>query len=449
MSTAKEASTLLDSEYEHTPVPQEHRRSFASVSAVWYSFPLVLTSAVIGGAVTAMLGFKMGILAILVGNLMLMVVVGSLSYLAGKTGESFAISAKRTFGKAGYVVVSGLLSTVVIGWFALMVGLTGDTMARSFGQNLLLMTLLGGVLYVAATFIGIKALTILGYFAAPLYVILGIAAIVIAFNSGTSAIFEYEPLAGAGALSFGVAVTMIFSTFTDSGTMTADFTRWAKNGKHGFFAAFTAFPIAKFIAEGIGAVIVASASALVVNASQNGGDFIGILASAGGVLKVLAIIFVFVNLGVGCTHCLYNGAAGWSHMTKSNMRVVTLILGAIGIAVALTGVWAQFQGWLNLLGLIVPPIAAILIMDQLVLKRRNDESQKWQPLAFVSWGLAAAIALIVDRFAPQLSVVVAGLVSSAVIYYIGHLITSRRTTATPGDGPVNDAIDDSVDVPVA
>lgn len=431
MSMGKEEHTLLDSEYEHTPVPVEHRRSFASVSAVWYSFPLVLTSAVIGGAVTAMLGFKMGILAILVGNLMLMVVVGSLSYLAGKTGESFAISAKRTFGKSGYVIVSGLLSTVVIGWFALMVGLTGDTMSRSFGQNLLVMTLLGGVLYVAATFIGIKALTILGYIAAPLYAILGIAAVVLAINSGSSAIVDYEPLAGAGALSFGVAVTMIFSTFTDSGTMTADFTRWAKNGKQGFFAAFTAFPISKFFAEGIGAVIVASASSLIVNASQNGGDFIGILASAGGILKVLAIIFVFVNLGVGCTHCLYNGAVGWSHVTKSNMRVVTLILGAVGILVAITGVWAHFQDWLNLLGLIVPPIAAIIIMDQLVLKRHNDVNQKWQPLAFISWILAAAIALIVDRFAPQLSVVVAGLVSSAVIYYIGHQITSKRSAAAP------------------
>lgn len=442
MTPDKDAHTLLDSEYEHTPVPLEHRRSFASVSAVWYSFPLVLTSAVIGGAVTAMLGFPLGILAILVGNLMLMVVVGSLSYLAGKTGESFAISVKRTFGKSGYVVVSGLLSTVVIGWFALMVGLTGDTMSRSFGQNLLVMTLLGGVLYVAATFIGIKALTILGYFAAPLYVILGIAAVVLAFNSGSSAIFEYRPLAGAGALSFGVAVTMIFSTFTDSGTMTADFTRWAKNGKQGFFAAFTAFPIAKFFAEGIGAVIVASGTTLVVNASQNGGDFIGILASAGGVLKILAIIFVFVNLGVGCTHCLYNGAAGWSHMTKSNMRTVTLILGAIGILVAITGVWAHFQDWLNLLGLIVPPIAAILIMDQLVLKRRNDESKRWHPLAFITWISAAVVALIVDQFAPQLSVVVAGLVSSALIYFIGHKITGDRSvrpddvTETAAETPV-------------
>ncbi|EPQ5227987.1 cytosine permease [Providencia stuartii] len=421
MTNNENKPTLLDSEYEHVPVPIEHRKSFASVSAVWYSFPLVLTSAVIGGVVTAMLGFKMGVTAILVGNLLLCLIIGSLSYLAGKTGENFAISAKKTFGRRGYIAVSGLLATVVIGWFALMVGLTGDTMFRSFGQNLLLMTVLGGVLYVGATFIGIKALAILGYIAAPMYVILGVISVVIAMQSGSSDIINYQPAVGAGALSFGVAVTMIFSTFTDSGTMTADFTRWAKNGKQGFLAAFTAFPISKFFAEVIGAIIVATG--VVLHPEVTGGDFITILANASPLLSILAIIFVFVNLGVGCTHCLYNGAVGWSHITKGKMRTLTIILGIIGILVAVTGIWNAFQTWLNLLGLIVPPIAAIIIMDQLVLKRKNDESKNWQPLAFISWIFASGIALIVNSYAPELSVVVAGLVSSSIIYLIGHKLT--------------------------
>ena len=417
MSDYKQEQSLLDPEFEHSPVPLDHRKSFASVSAVWYSFPLVLTSAVIGGVVTAMLGFKMGILAILTGNLLLCLIIGSLSYLAGKTGESFAISAKRTFGQKGYIIVASLLATVVIGWFALMVGLTGDIMFRSFGQNLLLMTIIGGVLYVAATFIGIKALTLLGYIAAPLYLILGIIAVIIAMQSGSTDIFNYEPIAGA-TLSFGVAVTMVFSTFTDSGTMTADFTRWAKNGKQGFLAAFTAFPISKFFAEGIGAVIVATG--VIANPEIVGGDFIGLLANTGPILAAFAILFVFVNLGVGCTHCLYNGAVGWSHITSAKMRTLTLILGGIGILVAITGIWNAFQTWLILLGLIVPPIASIIIIDQLVLKRQNNNENNWQSLAFIAWFVGASLALLCEFFAPYLSVVVVGLVSSALVYLLGH-----------------------------
>jgi len=281
------------------------------------------------------------------------------------------------------------------------------------------------VLYVAATFIGIKALTILGYIAAPLYLILGIISVVIAFKNGSGDIINFQPIAGAGALSFGAAVTMVFATFTDSGTMTADFTRWAKNGKQGFLAAFTAFPISKFFAEVIGAIIVATG--VVLQPETTGGDFIMILADAGPFLSILAIIFVFINLGVGCTHCLYNGAVGWSHMTGGKMRTLTIVLGVIGIAVAISGIWNAFQTWLNLLGLIVPPIATIIIMDQLILKRKNDETKKWQPLSFIAWALGALVALTVNAYAPQLSVVVAGIVSSAIFFYIGSLFTNSTS----------------------
>lgn len=417
--------TLLDPEFEHGPVPVDHRKGFAEVSSVWYSFPLVLTSAVIGGIVTAMLGFKLGILAIFTANILLCIVVGSLSYLAGKTGESFAISAKRTFGKQGYIVATILLATAVIGWFAFMVGLTGHTLEVSFGQNLILMTIIGGALYIGATFIGIKALSILGYIAAPMYIILGFIAVYLAMQTGTGDIFSYMPnqdaLKDAGIVaSFGLGVTLIFSTFTDSGTMTADFTRWAKDGKQGFLAAFTAFPISKFIAEGIGAVIVATG--IVGNPLSEGGDFIIILANAGPILAFFAFIFVFMNLGVACSHCLYNGAVSWSHITGQKMRTLTLVLGAIGIAVALTGVWTYFPVWLNLLGLLVPPIAAIIIMDQIILKRKNNPEESWHILSFIAWGVGSTLALICNFFAPQLSVIVVGLLSSAIVYFIGSKV---------------------------
>ncbi|TDL66407.1 cytosine permease [Rhodococcus qingshengii] len=422
MSTKNIDQKVLDPEFETIPVPTEYRKPLASVAAVWFGFPMVLTSAVIGGVITAMLGFKVGVTAILAGNLLLCLIVGALSYLAGKTGENFAMTAQRTFGRYGYMVVSGLLSTVVVGWFALMVGLTGDTMARSFGAPMLLMTLIGGVLYVAATFIGIKALTILGWIAAPLYLILGIVSIIISFKTGNTDIFNYEPTTSAGLLSFGAAVTMVFATFADSGTMTADFTRWSKNGREGLLAAITAFPFGKFIAEVVGAIIVATG--VIQSPVTSGGDFMPILSGQGPLLSFLALIFVFINLGVGCTHCLYNGAVGFSHMTGKSMRFLTIVLGIVGIIAAISGIWNAFQSWLELLGLIVPPIATIIIIDQLILRKNQSlGSERWKPLPFVAWGLAALVALVVNFFAPQLSVVVFGIGSSAIFYYVGALLT--------------------------
>ena len=55
-----------------------------------------------------------------------------------------------------------------------------------------------------------------------------------------------------------------------------------------------------------------------------------------GFLAVLAIIFLFVNLGSVCTHCLYNSAVGWSNIVHGRMRVLTLCLGIVGMT-ALSG----------------------------------------------------------------------------------------------------------------
>ncbi|WP_152395884.1 purine-cytosine permease family protein [Paenibacillus guangzhouensis] len=420
MSTENVDKKLLDPEFEHAPVPQEYRKKLSSVAAVWFGFPMVLTSAVIGGLITAQLGFKAGALAMLLGNLLLFVMVGLLSYDAGRSGMNFSLTAQKTFGRSGYYIISGLLSTVVIGWFALQVGLTGSTMHGSFGASLLLMTIIGGVLYVAITYVGIKALSILGWIAAPFYIIIAIIVIAMAVKNGRSDILNYHPQV-TGAMSFGAAVTLVFAGFADSGTMTADFTRWAKNGREGALSVIFAFPIGNFIAELVGGIVVATG--VIPNATSTGGDFMSVLAGHGPLLTILSILFVFINLGSVGTHCLYNGAVGWSHMTGKKMRTITLIIGVVGLIAAISGIYNHFFDWLVLLGVIIPPIGSIIIMDRLVLRKNNSaDLVSWRPLAFIVWILSAAISLVVNFYAPELSVAVVGLVTSAIFYAIGSMM---------------------------
>src|SRR5712672_2769371 len=76
----------LGEEYEQEPVPLSARKSLFSVSAVWVGFPMIMTSAVFSGIVVYNLGFVTGLLAILVGDTALMGYVGTLSFLAGRSG---------------------------------------------------------------------------------------------------------------------------------------------------------------------------------------------------------------------------------------------------------------------------------------------------------------------------------------------------------------------------
>ncbi|MGE2737645.1 cytosine permease [Mycolicibacterium vaccae] len=419
----------LESEFEDRPVPQSHRRSTLSVSAVWFGFPMVLTCAIFGGTIVYGLGFWKGVLAIVVGNAVLFGYVGALSFLAGKTGKNFALSAAETFGRYGSKIVTGFLATVVIGWFAFQTGLTGATLNVSLGWNETLIVLIAGLLYIGVTFIGIRALTVIGMIAAPLFVILGLVAVILVTrDNGWAGITSYEGGAsGATVLSIGAAVTVVVASFIDSGTMTADFTRWSRGGKEAVIAAFSAFPVANLIAMLTGAVIVAAGGAL--NPATDGGDFLPILVDHGAVLTVLAVVFVFVNLGSVCAHCLYNGAVGWSQLIGSRMRILTLVLGAAGLAVALAGVWSHFPTWLNLLGIFVPSIGAVLIVDQLLTRRATSrELTTFRTQPFAAWIIGAACAYAVHHWAPHFSEAVVGMVCAAAAYFVIDLVSHRRAT---------------------
>ncbi|MGD9425189.1 purine-cytosine permease family protein [Pantoea sp. NSTU24] len=419
------SSPALEQEFEHQPVPLSHRHSTRSVSAVWFGFPMILTNALFGGIITWHLGFWPALAAILLGNLVLFAYVGALSWYAGNSGMNFALQARRTFGSKGYILVSGFLSTVVIGWYAFQTGLTGTVINQTFGWNALAVTAFAMILYTGITFLGVRALSVLGMIAAPLFVVLGVVALwLISKQHDFSVVTQWKGSASAaGAMSMGTAVTMVVAGFADSGTMTADFTRWSKSGRSAVIAAFSAFPVANVISYLFGVVIVAAGAA--VDPLTNGGNFLPMLMGHGAFLSVVACLFVFINLGSVCTHCLYNGAVGFSHLFSSKMRLWTLILGAIGGVLALAGVWSYFLEWLSLLGIVVPPFGAVMIVDLIFMARISEQrpAQRFRGDAFAAWAIGSLCAVIAHLAFPQFGEAVIGLVTAAVSY---RLISRMR-----------------------
>lgn len=420
VASESDQNRLFQNEYENEPVPRSKRRSLFAVSSVWAGFPMIITSAVTGATLVHGLGFVNGLLAMVIGNLLLLGYVGALSALGAKTGFNFSLQASRTFGRTGYIVCSALLSTLVLGWFAVQTGLVGASMQAAFGINPTIIVVIAGVLFTLFTLLGIRALSIIGIVSVPLFLVIGLFAVVQATAGGVN-VWAYRG-DSAASITLGVGVTLVFALFADSGTMTADFTRWAKNSKHAWIATLTAFPVGNLVAMLIGGVIAAAAA--------GSGDVFGIVARQGGVFPVIATIFLVINLGSVCTHCLYNSAVGWSTILKGRMRTLTLILGAVGIVVAALGIWGFFVNWLVLLGVIVPPIGAVIIVDQLLMRRRQVSfvpNIRWQP--FAAWGIGSLLALLANLGAPGLSTVVIGLAASALSYYFLTLATQKAPAA--------------------
>jgi cytosine permease len=414
----EQIENLLGQEYEHEPVPASARRSAFSVTMVWLGFPMIITGAMTGSLLVLGMGFKSALVAMVIGNIIMFAYVGALGLLGTKRGMNFALIASIVFGKNGYILASGLLSTLLLGWYAVQTGITGALVSSTFGLNYVAMTVIAGLLYIAITFVGVKGLHWIGLASVPLFVILGIwVAADAASTTSASAIFNYAGNNGAATMSMGVGLTVVLALFIDAGTVTADFNRWAATPSASLVSTFSAFPFANLIAMLVGGVMTAALA--VPNANPFGADnmFGYMNGKQMAWLSVLAFIFLYVNLGSVCSHCLYNAATGWSRILGTHMRIMAVVLGAIGIVVAAGNVWAFFIQWLSLLGILVPPIGAVILVDQYVLRPNATISADWRPLPFIAWAIGSICAFVVENWFPQFSTALSAAIVAGIAYY--------------------------------
>lgn len=431
IDTLDEVDHVLGEEYEHEPVPISARRSTFSVTTVWIGFPMIITGAMTGSILVLGMGFRNALWAMGIGNLIMFAYVGALGLLGTRRGMNFALLASIVFGKKGYVFASGLLSTLLLGWYAVQTGITGALISSAYGLNYVAMTIVAGLLYIGITFIGVRGLHLIGLVSVPLFVILGgWVALDAASTSGWNAIFNYPGNNGAATMTMGIGLTVIIALFIDAGTVTADFNRWAKDARSSVVATFSAFPFANLLAMLAGGVMTAALA--VPNANPFGTDnmFGYMNGKQIGWLGALAFLFLYCNLGSVCAHCLYNSATGWSRILGTRMRIMAVVLGIIGIVVAAGNVWAFFIQWLSLLGVVVPPIGAIVLVDQYLYRRNAEIGEDWRPTAFIAWAIGSAVALIVEFYAPHFSTAISAMLAGGIAYaVIGRQPQTARAAA--------------------
>ncbi len=406
----------LGDEFEHRPVPTAARRSMFSIIMVWIGFPMIITGAMTGSILVLGMGFARAVEAMVIGNLLMFAYVGALGVLGTRTGLNFALLATPVFGKKGYAVASGLLSTLLLGWYAVQTGITGELVSSSFHLNYVAMTIVAGVLYIGVTFIGVRGLHFIGLVSVPLFLILGLWVALHSASATTwSAVWHFGGAHG-GAMSMGAGLTIVIALFADAGTVGPDFNRWARSPGSSLAATFSAFPFANLVAMLFGGILTAAVGSPTANPFGMDNMFGYMIHQNIGWLSVVAVIFLYANLGSVCSHCLYNSSMGWSRILNTRMRIAAVILGAIGIVVAAGNVWAFFIQWLSLLGIVVPPIGAIVLVHRYMIGDDSLEAADWKGRAFLAWAVGSVVAFIVDKQFPGLSTAISSAVVAAVVY---------------------------------
>ena len=124
-----EKEKQIDKEYSLSTVPQEERKSYASLTIIWMGFVFVVTSMMAGGGLAEGLDFQHILLATLIGNVFLCLIACLVSYIACKTGLTFALMTRYSFGEKGSRIASFFVPIVNLGWYTIQAATYGHFVA--------------------------------------------------------------------------------------------------------------------------------------------------------------------------------------------------------------------------------------------------------------------------------------------------------------------------------
>lgn len=403
--------------------PRSARKGLLSISMVLFSFTFFTGTMFAGGKLGMAFNFVDMLWIAAIGNTLLALYAAALALIASRSGLNTVLMGRLCFGEAGSRLSDFLLGFAELGWYAWGTATVAIVLVKMLGLaegfTLPLMVFFGMGFSITAI-IGYKGLDVLSRVSVPLMFVLLIVSMYIATQhvggfSGLAAVIPHQ------TMTVSAAITMVFGTFASGATQATNWTRLSRNGRIAVTASVVSFLL------GNGLMIVAGAWCAMVYQQA---DIVEVMMLQG--LSFAAVIMLCLNLWTIQGPTIYNVAAATCHLVRSERRrTMTLIAAAVGVLLAMGGMYEMLIPFLVLLGSIIPPIGGVIMAD-FWFRHRG----KYPALASVQlprYNLAGLTAYAVGALLAYLSPWIAPLVGigASAIVYIVLLKLSRQPAVLP------------------
>ena len=402
---------MSDIDYSLSSVDPNDRKGFFSIFVVMLGFTFFSASMLTGATIGVSLSLNDFLKSILIGNLILSIYTGLLSYIGSDTGLSLHLLTKYSFGLKGSYLPSFITSITQIGWFGVGISMFAIPISNRFNINLYVIVLITGILMTSTAYFGMKSLTILSAIAVPAIAILGGLSLFIAIQSigGFGKLYSITP---TNPMNLITAITLCIGSFISGGTVTPDFTRFSRTKKIAVSTTVIAFFIGNslmFLFGAIGAMVTGNS------------DIADVMFSQG--LIIPAIIVLGLNIWTTNDNAIYTAGLGLSNITKVKKSKLVLISGLIG---TLGSIWINnnFTAFLTLLNSMLPPIGGVVIADYFFIKKlkyNKIEVTKFKeinPIAIISFIIGFLVSLFISFGIPAINAII----STIIVYIIGMKI---------------------------
>ena len=127
MAENKSLAAKKDSEFSTGTVPDSARRSIGSLVFTWIGYVFTVTIMSAGGQIASgAASFGQAMAAVYIGYAILFVIAMATSIISMRTGLSFGLVSRFSFGKNGAKLISFFTTVTLCGWFSINCYLMGD-----------------------------------------------------------------------------------------------------------------------------------------------------------------------------------------------------------------------------------------------------------------------------------------------------------------------------------
>lgn len=389
-------------DYANEPLPERLTVPGWRVSLIVASFAVSLPTFLNAAQTGIALGFYPAVLAALLAGLILCA-GGSLTSVASVRSRLTTYKLiQRSFGNAGAGLVNVVIAIIHFCWFGVNLSFFGNAMIEATGaspDNFALFAIGGAILMITTTIYGFRALDRLALIAVPL---LGCIVFAICYAAIKRHGVVLEPVSITPvAMTFGIALSALIGADMLTITTMPDLSRYTRTAKGAVVSMALSFPIT--------APLMMTAAALTALATGQT-DIMKIVTSLGFGTPVLFIL-VMSTWTINALNLYSSSLSLGATFPRVRQSLFVIVGGAIGTVLAIIGIIDAFIPFLVVLGLVIPPIAAIFVIDSFTTYRHVDAAESIRTVPVIHWH---AVATWIGSIAVALAAAYAGLTVTTV-----------------------------------
>ncbi|MCL6454158.1 MAG: cytosine permease [Alicyclobacillus sp.] len=439
MSISKQSSVQEADDFSLSRVPTDKRYPWLTVTVMRFGQMSAMSQFLLGATLGYGMTFWHAVAALTLGAVILELIAIFAGYIGMKEGLQTSLLARWTgFGKYGSALLGLVIGISSIGWFGIQNGVFASGLQSLIGGlPLWAWSILSGVFVIAVVYFGVASMGWTAYVTVPLFLI------VCFFSIGRA--LTGHPLGGLVAsaapgphISIAVGSSLVAGSFIVGGVISPDMTRFNRSLADVVKQTVIGITLGEYTVGVIGVLLAhAMKTANIVN----------IVLSTSGVVGTVILITATLKINdwnlYDSTLGLVNALEVFTNR-KFNRKHMTLYVGAVGVILSALGILNHFVGFLDILGVFVPPVFSIMIVEYFLLRRFREQldtsrvrgalpssAESWNIVCLVAWVIGALSAEFIKWGISSIN----SLVIAAIAYYVLGLIflnRSRGAEATTG-----------------